>query len=163
MRKSVAGALLMIFSTAGALAMPSSLTLSRLLDICGSSTVPEAVTKGDALGWQRRADAEFEEWRTHFRNYNSGSVEVVGWRRGAQAGEDLLSFWIAKGPNGHRACSYSPTDPAGFLEALMAHFGTPDSLDKHEFGTVAFWKQGATEVSFSQVGSSTGITIGHND
>ncbi|GEC35922.1 hypothetical protein N181_31890 [Sinorhizobium fredii USDA 205] len=143
--------------------MPPTFTVAQLLDICGSSTVSEATTKGDALGWERMNDEQVEEWRAGFLAHNGGSVDLVGWRRGEKEGDGMLSFWIAKGPNGHKACSYSVTNPAGLLDALTQRFGPPSSLDKMDFGSVAYWKHSATEVSFSQVGSSTGVTIAYKD
>ena len=151
----LAGLLLAAIAASPATAAP--LSMAKMLDICTSASVPEASWKGDALGWKRVDDDP--EWRSSFEAYNGGTVEVVGWR--AENKDDgALSFWIATGPNGHRACSYSVENPAGLLDALTGHFGTPDTLDKFEFGVTAFWAHGSTEVSYSQVGASAGIVIG---
>lgn len=144
-------------------AMPPPLTFAQLLDICGSSTVPEAAGKGDKLGWLPLSGPKVEEWRRAFVAHNGGSVQVVGWRRGEKDGDGLLSFRIAQGPSQHRACSYSLADPAGLLEALTERFGAPASFDKLEFGTTAFWKRASAEIAFSQVGSSAGVIISHRD
>ncbi|MBV8568814.1 MAG: hypothetical protein JO273_25510 [Methylobacteriaceae bacterium] len=146
-------------------AMPPALTLGQLLDICASSTVAQAAAKGDGLRWRRVSDAQLADWRSRFVAYNGGSVEALGWQRGEKEGDGLLSFWTARGKNAHRACAYSVRNPGGLLDALIAHFGPPKSLDRYDFGTTATWKQGAVEISFSQVGSSAVLniatTIGH--
>ncbi|MFB9951481.1 hypothetical protein ACFFP0_21745 [Rhizobium puerariae] len=155
--------ILTLLASGAAAAMPSPLTVPRLLDICLSSTVSEATAKGNALGWGRMKDQETEEWRTNFLAYNGGSVDVIGWRRGENEGDGLLSFWIAKGPNSHRACSYSLAGPSKLLAALIEQLGTPGTSDKSDLGTTAYWKHGSMEVSFSQFGSSTIVNIAHND
>jgi hypothetical protein len=157
-----AAALGMIFATGSVAAMPA-LTAAQLFDVCGSSTISEAAAKGDSLGWPRMTDAQLEEWRSSFVAYNGGSVQVLAWRRGEKDGDDSLSFWIARGPNGHRACSYSTASPAGLLDALSEHFGAPDTLDKYEFGATATWKRDTAEIYFSQVGSRAGVTISGGD
>jgi hypothetical protein len=156
--------ILLIFSLSGkALAMPPLLSIDQFLEVCRSDTVAEATAKGDAFGWARMEDSQIEDWRTHFLAYNGGTVQVIGWRRGESDGDGLLSFWIAIGPNGHKACSYSLAHPEGLLDGLIDHFGKPASLDKYEFGTVANWQQGLAEVSYSQVGSSTGIVVSYKN
>ncbi|WP_435656644.1 hypothetical protein [Brucella pituitosa] len=144
-----------------ATAMPVDMTVDRLLNICEAPTVQAAMEKGDELGWQRLTDAETKEWRTNFLAHNGGSVEDVGWRRKAD-GDESLSFWIAVGPNGHKACAYSTKNPADFLDALSARLGAPDNLDKDDAIEVisASWKRGAVEYSFAQVGSSASINVG---
>jgi hypothetical protein len=145
-----------------ATAMPADMTVDRLLNICEAPTVQAAMVKGDELGWQRLTDADTEDWRRHFVAYNGGSVDVVGWR-GQKADEaESLSFWVATGPNGHKACAYSTARPAGFLDALSERLGAPDSLEKNEAieSITAWWKRGAVEYSFVQVGSSAVINIG---
>lgn len=143
--------------------MPMDMTVDHLLNICEATNVQAATKKGDELGWQRQTDAETEEWRSHFVAYNGGSVEVVGWRRDDNAGEaDLLSFWVAVGPNGHKACAYSTKSPDGLLNALSQRLGTPDNMEKEAAIEMisAYWKRGAVEYSFTQIGSSAGINIG---
>jgi hypothetical protein len=163
MQNTVIGVILNTFFAVGlAAGMPSALTSSQLFDICASSTLSEAAPKGDQLGWPRMSDAQLEDWRSKFIHHNGGSVQVLGWRRGQRDGDDSLSFWIAEGPNGHRACSYSTGDPGGLLDALSERFGTPTSLDKHDFGTTAYWKRGAIQASFSQVGSSAVVNISYH-
>lgn len=150
------------FGTGSAMAAPA-LTPAQIFDICSSSTISEGATKGDRLGWQRRSDARLEEWRRGFVAYNGGSVEVLAWQRGEKDGDDSLSFWIARGPNEHRACSYSTSNPAGLLDALSEHFGAPNALDKYDFGTTAYWKRGVTQVTFSQVGSNASVNIADDE
>ncbi|NKB84715.1 hypothetical protein HED51_22905 [Ochrobactrum grignonense] len=139
------------------------MTVDRLLDICEAPNVRAATVKGDELGWRRQTDAETEEWRSHFVAYNGGSVEVVGWRRDDNAGEaDLLSFWVAVGPNGHKACTFSTKKPAGLLNALSERLGIPDTMEKEDAIEMisAYWKRGAVEYSFTQIGSTAAIAIG---
>jgi hypothetical protein len=146
-----------------ATAMPPTITLPQLLDFCDSQTIAEAQAKGDQFGWRRMTGTELADWRTGFIAYNGGPVEVSGWRRGDQSGDDSLSFWVAGGPNGHKACAYTVTGPAHLLDDLSERFGAPTSLDKREFGPTAVWKRGATEISFSQVGSSAVLYVFHSD
>lgn len=163
LRITVAGGICAAFLSIGvAAAMPMEMTADRLLDICGALTVQGAMEKGDELGWQRMTDAETEEWRTHFVGYNGGSVEIVGWRRDSAGGADSLSFWVAVGPSGHKACAFSTKKPAGFLDALSERLGVPDTFDKTEAAEVtsAWWKRGTVEYSFTQVGSSAVINVG---
>ncbi|OBZ96440.1 hypothetical protein ADU59_06165 [Pararhizobium polonicum] len=150
------------FNIGTATAMPVDMTVDRLLNICEAPTVQAAIVKGDELGWPRLTNAETEEWRTHFVGYNGGSVEVVGWRRDNTDGAEALSFWVAVGPNGHKACAYSARKPAGLLDALSQRLGAPDNLDKEDAIEMisASWKRGAVEYSFTQVGSSAVINIG---
>lgn len=100
--------------------------------------------------------------RTHFVAYNGGSVEVVGWRRDKVGEAESLSFWVAVGPNGHKACAYSTARPTGFLDAMSQQLGAPDNLDKNGAikSITAWWKRGAVEYSFAQVGSSAIVSIG---
>ena len=145
-----------------ATAMPADMTAERLLTICEARTVRTAMIKGDELGWPRLTDAETEEWRRSFVAHNGGSVDVVGWRQEKAGGVESLSFWLATGSNGHKACAYSTPRPAGFLDALSERLGAPDNLDKNDAieSTTAWWKRGAVEYSFVQVGSSAVINIG---
>ncbi|MBR0644382.1 hypothetical protein [Plastoroseomonas hellenica] len=151
-----------VFAAGLAAAMPPALTIDQLLDICRSPTVAEAAATGDRLGWPRMNAARLEEWRAGFVSHIGSPVQVVGWQRGADRGADAVSFWTAHGPGGHRACAYSTAEPAGLLDALSARFGTPASLDRHDFGTMASWNPGRAEVSFAQIGSTAVVNIrGH--
>jgi hypothetical protein len=107
------------------------------------------------------ANSELEKWRASFASYNGGPVEVLGWRRGGNEGDDSLSFWFAGGRSAHRACSYSTANPTGLLEELSERFGSSANLDKCQFGTTAFWKLGQMDVSFSQAGSNAVLYIAH--
>ncbi|NTI46420.1 MULTISPECIES: hypothetical protein [Rhizobium/Agrobacterium group] len=149
-------------NSGAATAMPENMTVDRLLAICEAPDLQAAMVQGDKLGWQRLTDAETEEWRTHFVGYNGGSVEAVGWRRKSAGQTDSLSFWVAVGPNGHKACTYSTARPAGLLDALSARLGAPDTLNEEDVLEMisAYWKQGAVEYSFTQIGSSATIAVG---
>jgi hypothetical protein len=151
---------LLVFGVATA--MPADITAERLLNICEAPTVQAAMIEGDALGWPRLTGAETEEWRRSFVTYDGGSVDVVGWRQEEAGRVESLSLWLATGPNGHKACAYSTSRPAGFLDALSERLGAPDNLDKNDAieSTTAWWKRGAVEYSFVQVGSSAVINIG---
>lgn len=142
--------------------MPEDMTVDRLIAICEAPDVQAATMKGEALGWRRLTDVETEEWRNNFVTYNGGSVEVVGWRREKAGHADLLSFWVADGPDGHKACSYSTASSAGLLDALSARLGEPDILDRHDAAEVisASWTRGAVVYSFAQVGSSVTFAVG---
>jgi hypothetical protein len=148
---------------AHAQANPSAITLDQLFNICESRSVSESASRGEQLGWQRLSEAEFDEWRSAFVNYNGGSVEVIGWRRGEPERSDSLSFWVAEGPNGHKACYYSASDAAGLLEALSQRIGKPDSLDKNEVVISAHWKTGSSEVYYSQAGAGALVNISSPD
>jgi hypothetical protein len=165
MRTVMTGVIFNVLFAAAGLAdgMPSELTSTQLFDFCASQTIAEAERKGGQLGWRRMANAELEEWRASFASYNGGSVEVLGWRRGGKNGDDSLSFWVARGPNEHRACSYSAANPTSLLDDLSERFGTPVNLDRHEFGTTALWRLGPMEVSFSKAGSSAVLYIANHD
>lgn len=142
--------------------MPENMTVDRLVAICEAPDVQAATVQGDKLGWQRLTAAETEEWRAHFAGYNGGSVEAVGWRRESAGQTDSLSFWVAVGPNGHKACTYSMARAAGLLDALSARLGPPDTLEKEDAIEMisAYWKQGAVEYSFTQIRSSATIAVG---
>lgn len=163
MRTTVISGMCAAFLNIGAAtAMPEDMTVDRLLAICEAPDVQAATVKGEELGWKRLTDAETEEWRTHFVGYNGGSVEAVGWRREMAGQADSLWFWVAVGPNGHKACTYSTARPDGLLDALSAHLGPPDTLNKEAAIEMisAYWKQGAVEYSFTQIGSSATIAVG---
>ena len=163
LRVTVISGMCAAFSNIGAAtAMPDNMTVDRFLAICEAPSVQVATIQGDKLGWQRLTEAETEEWRAQFVGYNGGSVEAVGWRRKSADQSDLLSFWIATGPNGHKACTYSTTKPAGLLDALSAVLGTPDTRNKEDAVEMisAYWKRGEVEYSFTQIGSSATIAVG---
>ena len=143
-------------------AMSEDMTVDRLLGICEAPDVQAATVKGEELGWKLLTHAETEEWRGNFVSYNGGSVEVIGWRREKTGQADLLSFWVAVGPNRHKACSYSTARSAGLLDALSARLGEPDILDRHDEAEVtsASWTRGAAVYSFAQVGSSVTFAVG---
>lgn len=143
-------------------AMVTETTVNRVLDICDAITVAEASAKGHELGWQRMADSDMEEWRRSFVAYNGGSVDVVGWRREQADGEETFSFWIAEGPNGHKACIYSTRDAAGVLDALSQRLGEPQNLERYDEAEMvsAWWVEGEREYSFTQTGSSAMIAVG---
>ncbi|GLQ52743.1 hypothetical protein [Devosia nitrariae] len=162
MRIAISGICGLLSGVGAAVAMPMDMTVDRLLDICEARTVEAASAKGDELGWQRLADTETEEWRTNFVAYNGGTVELVGWRREQAGGDESLSFWIAAGPNEHKACAYSTTEPAGVLSALSERLGEPDSLEENDAIEMisAWWTRGKLQYSLTQVGSSATINIG---
>ncbi|WP_432355115.1 hypothetical protein RMR16_020155 [Agrobacterium sp. rho-13.3] len=163
MRIPVMSAICVAYLNIGAAAaMPENMTVDRLLAICDATDVQAATVQGDKLGWQRLTDAETEGWRTDVVGYNGGSVEVVGWRRESAGRTDSFSFWVAVGQNGHKACTYSTARPAGLLDALSARLGPPNTLDKEDSVEMisAYWKQGAVEYSFTQIGSSATIAVG---
>ncbi len=163
LRVTVMSGMCAAFSNIGAAtAMPDNMTVDRLLAICEAPSVQVATIQGDKLGWQRLTDAETEEWRAQFVGYNGGSVEAVGWRRKSADQSDLLSFWIATGPNGHKACTYSTANPVRLLDGLSARLGAPDTQNKEDaMGMIsAYWKRGEVEYSFTQIGSSATIAVG---
>ncbi|MCJ2877435.1 hypothetical protein JUM41_24605 [Rhizobium pusense] len=159
---AISGMCAAFLNIGAATAMPEDMTVDRLLAICEAPGVQAATVKGEALGWKRLTDAETEEWRNNFVTYNGGSVEVVGWRREKTDHADLLSFWVAVGPNVHKACSYSTASSAGLLDALSGRLGEPDILDRHDAAEVisASWTRGAVVYSFAQVGSSVTFAVG---
>lgn len=159
MRTAFGGICCLILGAGAALAMPVDMTVDRLLNICEAHTVEAASAKGDELGWKR---FEAPEWRASFIAYNGSSVDVVSWRRELANKDETLSFWIAVGPNAHRACAYSTTDPASVFDELSKRLGKPDILESFEAAemTSAWWTQAGREVSFSKVGSSAMIAIG---
>ena len=135
--------------------------MNHLLEVCEAPTVAEATARGDAPGWQRLPDAETEEWRTSFVAYNGGSVDTVSWRREQADGSELLSYWIAVGPNGHRACAYSTKEPAGLLDALSERLGAPDGIEENDTIEMvsAWWVRGEREYSFAQSASGAILNI----
>ena len=143
------------------IAAPQTLTPKRLLEVCSSETIAEVTAKGNQLGWETipATDPSTMEWRRSFVSYNGGSVDVVGWRKSSTENVETISFWVAEGPNAHRACSYSVNVADGRLDALIELLCRPSSLYKDEVSTTAFWKQGKREISYSQVGSAAGVVI----
>ena len=164
MRETICRLALAAYLVSGqARADPPALTTGQLFDICKAPSVSEAAARGDRLGWSRSDEAQLDEWRQSFMRYNGGSVDVVGWKRGEAERGDSLSFWVAEGPNGHKACAYSAADASGLLEALSRHLGKPDSLDRTEVVTSAYWKTGSIEVYYSQVGAGALVNISSQD
>lgn len=157
--RPTAFALAAFLAAGSATAAAPPLTVPQLLDICASATVREAATKGDKLGWAPMEVASLEAWRSRSLALGARSVKIVGWRRGTTEGEGLLSFRIERGTDEHRACSYSLSDPGRLLDALSEHLGKPVRLDRRDWGTYAYWRLRSGEASFSQVGSSAGVTI----
>lgn len=162
MRIAISGICVLLSGAGAAVGMPMQITVDRVLDICEAHTVEAASAKGDELGWQRLADPETKKWRTSFVAHNGGSVDVVGWRRELAGRDETLSFWIAVGPNAHKACAYSTTEPAQVLRALSNRLGEPDSLQANDAIEMisAWWVQGERQYSFTQAGSSATINIG---
>jgi hypothetical protein len=140
---------------------PTWPTLAQVIQLCDSQTIAEAAATGDQLGWQRvsESDPGFVEWRTNFLRYNGSSVDAVSWRRGKEDNDGQLAFWIARGPDNYRACYYATATPSDLLDALSGRFGSPANLDKYGLATVATWKQGSKEISFSEVGSVATVYI----
>ncbi len=158
----LASTFLMLSAVQPVAAAPATLSMEQLLDLCASTTVADAAVKGDVLGWPRMTDAQTRSWRLSFLHFNGGSVSSVGWKRPQAAGETLLSFWIATGPNAHRACSYTATDATGLLDALTRQLGAPASLNTSEVSTSAHWQHGQREITFVQVNAgSTLININY--
>ncbi len=133
--------------------------VAQIAHICASATIREASERSGPLAWMRVPDSDLEEWRSRFVEHNKLDVQVVAWRESEQEGADALSFWIAPGPEGHKACYYTTAHSEGLLEALTAQFGAPASLDRYEHATIAHWKDGGVETSFSEVGSHAGVNI----
>lgn len=142
--------------------MPALPTVAGLLEICSSGTMAEAASRGDRLGWQRQGGSRMEEWRAGFIRHNGGTVDVIGWRRGGE-GEATLSFWIARGPNAHRACYLSVPDATGLLKAFSDALGRPGSLDEAGDIVSASWTQGPAEIQFAGVGAGAVVNIARHD
>jgi hypothetical protein len=158
-------AIAIICAVLGAMSAPAAaagLTAARLIDICAAPSVEIATQMGDALGWPRLPDAQTKEWRAAFLAHNGGTVDLVGWSRDTGDAPESLSFWIATGPNGHKACTYSTQRPAGLLDELTAILGAPDSLDRNdELPRVsAVWVRASRLYTFSRLGSVALVTIG---
>lgn len=148
--------IVVVAATVSAAQQPMLPTPDQLIDICESSTVAEASKKGNALGWEPGED---RGWKKSFENYNGGSVDVVGWRRGEKDGDGLLSFWISTGPVSTRMCSYYATgDGAALLSAFLSHFGKPSKLDKFEPGLIAEWQRTGDVVELNQTGGLLSVS-----
>lgn len=139
-------------------------TIENVLNVCSAPDVPTAVERANQDGWRRQTDAEVSEWRSAFIGYNGGSVDVVAWRNGEGDKADTLSFWVAVGPNGHKACAYSTSSPEGLLDKLVQRLGPPETSetdDTIQFQS-AYWARGQLVYRFGQVGSAGSITVGPN-
>ena len=155
MRHASTALLLAVLAAGPSRADPLPLTVPQLDAVCRSATMAEAAGHGDASGWRRLSGPRLDAWRASFVAVNGGTVQLLTWGRGQEEGDGLLSFWIARGGADHRACTYSSSGSSGLLDGLTAHLGPPRDLARSEYGVQAFWKLGATEVSFSQVGTAT--------
>ncbi len=142
--------------------LKASPSIPLLLSICASPTMIEATSKAAELNWRPMPDERLEEWRERFTS-GGRQVHVAAWQQTDREGADSLAFWIALGPGGHRACYFSTSSPDGLLESLSEQFGTPATLDKHDFGTTAFWEHNSAEITFSQIGSSAVVNIAKHD
>ncbi|SHJ87737.1 hypothetical protein SAMN02745194_03620 [Roseomonas rosea] len=150
-----------LLATQPAAATPALPSIPKLLELCASTTMAEATARGERLGWQRLSDTRLEPWRSGFLRHNGGTVEVVGWQRGEKEGEGALSFWIAKGPNAHRACYFSAAGAPGLLNDLSEALGEPDNLDKTADIVLASWTFGPTQVQFAQTGASAVVNYAY--
>lgn len=148
-----------IFATLSLPATAAEVPLQTVLPICMAQSMDEAEKAGAALNWHKLTEADLADWRESFLDYNGGPLDVVGWRQGEKDTGESVSFWIAGGVNAHRACTYSTQNGEALLTALTDHFGTPESLDRLDFGTTAFWSHDGAEVMFSQVGASAMVNI----
>jgi hypothetical protein len=104
-------------------------------------------------------EAQTAAWRESFVAYNHGTVELVAWHRQPGADAATLSFWVSTGSNRHKACSYTPSDPAALLDGLTSYLGQPDTQDKTDLGTTARWKRDRHEMAYTQVGSAAGLVV----
>jgi len=146
-----------VLSAAGSSpAMSTSADFAAILDVCEAISLDEATNRGGRLGWPTAP--EDRDWRAGFERHNGGPVHVVGWRRAEREGDGLLSYWVASGRDPHRACSFT-TDQPGLLDALRDRFGTPDTIEEHGDIVSAFWRRGEAEVSLTQVGTSSSLTL----
>lgn len=159
-RVAALGGAMLAALPAGAAPLPD---LDRILDLCASTTIAQAATQGDALGWDRAEGPRYKAWRDSFVAYNGGSVEAVSWRRGTREADGQLSFWIARGPNAHRACTYSVPDPEGLLDALTRRFGAAPGLDRQSYGAAAMWSSGGATIAYSAVGAGALLNVSRSD
>lgn len=144
----------------GAPAVSTGIEFSTILDVCEALTLDEAATKGERLGWP--VASEDREWRASFERHNGGPVQIVGWRQGEREGDGLLSYWVASGPNAHRACAFS-TDQPGLFESLRSRFGNPDTYEQKGDIISAFWQRVGADVSFTRVGMSSVLNLSRRD
>jgi len=128
-------------------------TIDEIAAFCASETLEQAATKAGALAWWPVPEAALEAWRKGFVAHHGREVVVRGWRQAERENANTMSFWIAAGPGGHTACSYTTASTGALLGAVSAHFGPPTSLDKSDVVTTAVWKRTGSEVSFSQIGT----------
>lgn len=158
---TVGGGGAIVLSAAPAGSTPQDVTIDLLLDICAAPTVEIASAKGDTLGWRRLSSAQLDEWRRHFLSNNGGTVDVVGWRHDADSKDESLSFWIAAGPNGHRACAYSTNYGARLTDAMAVRLGTPDRIESNDAteSITAFWKRGSAQMTLAKIGSHVVINV----
>lgn len=142
------------FCAAQAIAAPPVPAIAQILDICHATTIAEATAKGDALGWARMTDADTKSWREGFVRHNGGTVEQIGWKRGPAEGDDTLSYWIATGPNRHKACTYTPSNQGALVRALTDRLGPPVSTDSNQYGMMVQWYEGRHEIVYSRFGTA---------
>ncbi|MBE9606398.1 hypothetical protein IAI18_16160 [Acetobacteraceae bacterium H6797] len=142
-------------------AEPPLPSAALLVSLCRSSSLAEAAQHGERLGWRLQENERLENWRANFVQHNGGTVQVIGWRQGEDEKAALLSFWIAEGPNAHRACYYMAAHDNQLLDGLTDVIGRPESLDKVGDMVTAFWTQGPMEVEFLRTGNSTLLNIAH--
>ncbi len=121
--------------------------------------MPEARQTGKDLGWTQVDQSKLKDWRNGFVSHNGGSVDVVGWERGAEYEHLSVSFWISQGSNAHKACPISTGKPESFFNNLVARFGQPQDKFAHDLGLVATWSSDVQDISFSQVGTTATIAI----
>ncbi len=139
-------------------------TIEKVLNVCSAPDVRTAVDHANQLGWRRQNDEAVDEWRTAFIGYNGGSVDVVAWRSREGDKADTLSFWVAVGRNGHKACAYSTSSPEGLLDTMVQFLGPPETSEMNDTiqSRSASWTQGGLVYRFGQVGSAGSITVGPN-
>ena len=142
-----------------ATAAPRDITMSELYDFCRTPVFAEALRKAESFGWPRMSEAKLENWRASFLDYLGGPVEVSGWQRGEDGKSDALSFWIAHGANGHRACVYATHDGRALERALTETFGAPDMAEDSEISRSAIWTHDGAEISFMNVGTAAQVNI----
>ncbi|GAK73483.1 hypothetical protein RRU01S_44_00020 [Agrobacterium rubi TR3 = NBRC 13261] len=138
--------------------------VENVLNICSAPDVRTAIDRANHLGWRRQTDAQVGEWRKAFVGYNGGSVDAVAWNNGEGDKVDKLSFWVATGPNGHKACAYTTRSPDGLREAMEKRLGPPEMSEKNDNiqSRSASWTRGGLVYRFGQVGSAAGINVGPN-
>lgn len=151
------GTILLLVGRPGA-SLPAKPTVAQLLDVCSSATVAEAAVRGSRLGWERMGEARFASWRAAIEQ-NGLRVQAVGWARGPEEGDGLLSFFTLLGVGAQNMCSYSVGDAAGLLEGLSGALGTPSRREEGEIITSVEWAWRLGVVSFVQVGTSGLVSV----